>query len=87
MLAPHRQVRLVVPPGKAPGTDSTFSGLVGFTPPAAGIYRISAGRPVWIDAVVSGRSVASERFEMQTGCRTIFKSIAFAFHAGEPVVL
>jgi len=86
-LAPHRQVRFVVPPGKAPGTDSTFSGLVVFTPPADGVYRVSAGHPVWIDAIVSGRSVASERFEMQTGCRTIFKSIAFAFHAGEPVVL
>lgn len=86
-LAPLPQVRFVVPPGKAPGSAGTWSGLLVFTPPVDGIYRVSAGHPVWIDAVVNGEGASSQRFEMQTGCHTIFKSIAFAFRAGEPVIL
>lgn len=69
------------------GPAGSFSGMLAFTPPADGICRVSAGSALGIDAVVGARSVASGRFEMQPGCRTIFKSIAFAFRAGEPVVL
>ncbi len=68
------------------GHRSPFDFDTGYQP-ADGICRVSAGSALGIDAVVGARSVASGRFEMQPGCRTIFESIAFAFRAGEPVVL
>lgn len=86
-LMPHAAVRFVVPPGKDLGSTGKFSGLLAFTPPADGVYRVSAGASVWIDVVAGGRSVPSERFEMQTGCHSIFKSIAFTLRGGEQVVL
>ena len=73
--------------GQGSWVGQHFPGLVVFTPPAEGVCRASAGHSVWIDAVVSGKIVPSELFEMQTGCPTIFKRVAFAFRAGEPAIL
>lgn len=86
-LTKRGSVRFAVAPEKAMGSPESYSGLLRFVPTKTGVYRVSAGGPLWIDAVVEGHRVASERFEMQTRCRTIFKSVAYALRAGVPVTL
>ena len=80
-------VKFVVAPQKDRGGPDKYSGLVSFVPATDGVYRVSASSGVWIDAVVAGTVVPSARFEMQTKCTTIFKSVAFELKGGAPVVL
>jgi len=86
-LQPHASVKFAVSPEKDRGGPNKFSGLISFVPPADGVYRVSAASGVWLDAVVSGAIVPSLRFEMQTKCTTIFKSIAYELKGGAPVTL
>jgi hypothetical protein len=86
-LVAHSSVAFTVPPQKDRGGSDKFSGLVAFTPAKDGVYRISAGSGVWMDAVVKGAIVTSSRFEMQTKCASVFKSVAFTLKGGEPVTL
>ncbi|HCX67431.1 hypothetical protein [Parvibaculum sp.] len=84
-LAPHEDVAFVVAPEKDRGGSDKFSGLLRVEIPEDGLYRISASNGLWIDALVDGKTVKSNSFEMQTGCDTIFKSVAYSFTGGEIV--
>jgi len=86
-LVVHPSVVFAVPPQKDRGGPDKYSGLVAFTPAKDGFYRVSAGSGVWIDAVVGSAIVNSARFEMQTKCTSIFKSVAFELKGGKPVTL
>lgn len=86
-LHPHASVTFAVTPEKDRGGADKFSGLIAFTPPADGLYRISASSGLWIDAVQEGAAVESAGFEMQTGCETIFKSVAFPLKGGTPAII
>lgn len=86
-LSSHAAVSFVAVPQRDRSKADTYSGLAVFTPENSGIHRVSASQGAWIDAVQNGNPVPSERFEMQTGCERIFKSIAFDLKAGEPVWL
>jgi len=81
-LLPHASVRFEAPPLKDRGGPDKFSGLVRLQVPADGIYGVAASNGLWID-VVDGRAlVSADRFEMQTGCKRIFKIIEFPLRAG-----
>lgn len=86
-LVAHTSVTFPVPPQKNRGGPDKYSGLVAFTPAKDGVYRVSAGSGVWIDVVASGAIVTSSRFEMQTKCTGVFKSVAFTLKGGEQVTL
>ncbi|MBK8457930.1 MAG: copper uptake system-associated protein [Phyllobacteriaceae bacterium] len=86
-LAPQPDVAFAAIPEQQRGGQDTFAGLVSFTPPAPGVWRVSASTGLWIDAVSAGALVKSAGFEMQTGCATIFKSVAYHLPGGAPVVL
>jgi len=86
-LSPNAQVRYAATPEKDRGKADRYAGLASFVPMKNGVYRISASSGVWIDAVQSGTVVPSERFQMQTGCDRIFKSLAYRLNAGVPVTI
>lgn len=58
-----------------------YAGLLTFTVPHDGVYRISVAGPIWLEVVSETGPVVSQSFEMQTGCPKIFKSVAFTLHA------
>ena len=52
-----------------------------------GLFRISAGNTLWVDAVIDSQIVESAAFEMQSNCERIRKSVAYHFKAGKTVIL
>ena len=76
-LAPTAGVTFAQPPQQVRGEPGRYSGIVRFSVPADGRYRVSAG----------DRLVESAAFEMQTRCDTIFKSVVFDLTAGTPLLL
>jgi hypothetical protein len=86
-LAAQENVRFARAPEADRGGADRFAGLVSFVPAQDGLYRISASSGVWIDAVQNGEVVSSARFEMQTRCATIFKSVAYRLRGNEPVMI
>ncbi|HVO93083.1 MAG TPA: hypothetical protein VMT22_09600 [Terriglobales bacterium] len=87
VLQPQTSVTFATKPGEDRGGPAKFSGLLAFTPPTDGIYRISASTGLWIDVVESGSLVPSAAHEMQTGCKTIFKSVAYRLKGGSPLIV
>lgn len=83
-LVPQPEVAFTVPPEQDRGGPDKFAGIIRLTLPTPGLYRISASNPAWIDLVRDGTIVPSAAFEMQTECRTIFKTVAYRVEtAGE----
>jgi hypothetical protein len=72
------QVTLVVTPKRS----GPYAGLLAFSVPADGRYRISAGSAVWIDVVEGQVREEPTQFEMQTGCVTLFKTIQYRLKKG-----
>ena len=86
-LHPVGSVRFAREPERDWAGGGGFAGSVAFRASDTGAYRVSAGRKVWIDAVSGGAFVTPDAFEMQSGCDSLFKSVAFSFDAGREVVL
>jgi len=86
-LHPHGNVRFLAPPETNRGGPGKYSGLLEFTLPSAGTYRISASNGLWIDVVHNDRLIPSKAFEMQTECRSVFKSVAYEFPANAKLKL
>jgi hypothetical protein len=79
-LHPLANTRFLAPPERAPAGG--WAGLLPVVVPADGLYRISAGGPVWIDVVDGLRPVASAKFEGHAGCAKVHKVVAFPLKAG-----
>jgi hypothetical protein len=86
-LVPTAGVIFAQPPQQLRGEPGRYSGIVRFSVPADGRYRVSAGNSLWYDVVAGDRLVESAAFEMQTRCDTIFKSVVFDLTAGTPLLL
>jgi len=65
-----------------PKQSGPYSGLLAFSVPTDGNYRISAGAAVWIEVVHGQARVEPTQFEMQTGCATLFKTIQYRLKKG-----
>jgi hypothetical protein len=65
-LQPNAELKFLVAPRRAPKPDS-FGGMPAFQVPQDGLYRVSAGAPVWIDVVetATGQIIQAHSFEMQ----------------------
>jgi len=86
-LHPHPQVRFVTQPETDRGGPNKYSGLAAFKVDRAGLYRISASSGLWIDVVVDGKRVPSSAFEMQTECKSVFKSVAYTLPANARLIV
>ena len=62
-----------------PKHGGPYAGLLAFSVPTDGSYRVSAGSAVWIEVVHGQSGVEPTQFEMQTGCAALFKTIQYRF--------
>jgi hypothetical protein len=87
-LAPQSQVAFVLAPGKKGSSpDGAYAGMGHFRLTQAGIYRVSADQPVWIDIVADGKMIDSADFQGRKGCSTPHKIIQYALPAERDLVL
>ncbi len=80
-LTPQQRVHFEMPPGKTMLTDADYAGLVKFTVPQTGSYRISLDRPFWIDVVDDGKLLPTQDFQGQHGCSGPHKIVEFVMRA------
>lgn len=78
-LHPVSQVHFTVPPHRA-GDAKSHGGLVTFTVPATGTWRVGLGSGAWIEVVQDGRTVTSSAHHHGESC--IIKMVDFPLHAG-----
>ena len=77
-LQPQPAVKLAVPPRRRMLEEGAFGGLVSFTVPAEGTWRVSASRETWIEVVdPDGAVVKSSRFQGREGCPEMRKFVEF----------
>lgn len=65
-----------------PKHSGPYVGLLAFSVPTDGNYRISVGSAVWIEVVDGQTREEPAKFEMQTGCTTLFKTIQYRLEKG-----
>jgi len=85
-LAAPADVKLPLPPERAP-KDGTFAGFASFTSvPKAGLYTISLSAGAWIDVLQGGRFLKPVAISGATDCDGIRKTMKYELSA-EPFVL
>ncbi|WP_145735587.1 hypothetical protein [Nitrospirillum pindoramense] len=80
-LAPKAGVTLATTPPK-PAGESTYAGIVSFTVPASGPYRIALDAGAWVDVVANGTAVESTSHKHGPNCSGIHKVVDFGLAAG-----
>jgi hypothetical protein len=86
-LQPQLNVIFLLPPEKKRGGADTYAGLVSLGTLRKGLWHVSADGGIWLDLITSGKMVASPSFEMQTGCKILFKTVAFDVPGNSPLLL
>ena len=85
-LKPVGQVHFVATPGRK-GPEDAFAGLAMLQIPTAGLYRISADAPVWIDVVADGGLMVVKDFQGAHDCTAPRKILVFEFPVPRQVTL
>lgn len=80
-LQPTSQVRLAVPTAK-PAALGSHGGMLAFTVPAAGRYRVALGAGVWIDVVANGAALVSAAHGHGPACSPVKKMVDFDLKPG-----
>jgi hypothetical protein len=81
-LFPTNDVRFVVEPEKRGKKTEEFAALAKVRVEQDGTYRFSTVIPYWVEIVsADGKRIKSNKFEMQSQCKKIFKSAAFPLKA------
>jgi hypothetical protein len=81
-LFPSNDVRFVVEPEKRGKKAEEFAGLAKVRVGRDGTYRFSTVAPYWVEiASADGKRIKSNKFEMQSKCKKVFKSAAFPLKA------
>ena len=86
-LHPQHEVTLAARPAKPMLDDAATAGLLHFTVPADGRYRVAITTGHWIDVVDAGEVVASVDFQGRRGCPLVHKIVEFELEAGRDLVL
>lgn len=81
-LFPTNDVRFLVQPERRGKKAGEFAGIAKVRVPQDGTYRFSTVIPYWVELVtLDGKRVKSNKFEMQSQCKKVFKSAAFPLKA------
>jgi hypothetical protein len=86
-LVPASQVTFPTAPGKASATEGNYSGVLTFTVPVAGSYRVAVDVTMWIDVVAGSHLVPAADYQGQQGCDAPRKIVQFYLPANEPLIL
>ncbi|MCC6202738.1 MAG: hypothetical protein IT494_06995 [Gammaproteobacteria bacterium] len=76
-LAEQPAVQFAAEPGKQRLNDGAHAGLVRFTVPQPGRYRVAAGSAVWIDLVSDNQLLSSRDFRGVQGCQAPHKIVEY----------
>lgn len=94
-LYPQKKVTMPAKPEKdfSKGQPA-FAGLAKMEVKKDGLYRVALGSKVWLDVVeietgeaTIVKTIAPEKFEMQTNCQKIFKAVEYNLKAGKKYLL
>jgi hypothetical protein len=81
-LFPTNDVRFLVEPERRGKKTEEFAGIAKVRVAQDGTYRFSTVIPYWVEIVtLDGKRVKSNKFEMQSQCKKVFKSAAFPLKA------
>lgn len=86
-LAPQKDVTFVAAPSRRMLVEGSFAGIVRFSVPTAGLYRITIDGPFWIDVINGTDALDSNDFGGRQTCRLFRKSVEYALPAETPLVL
>lgn len=86
-LADQGTVKFAAAPGKPTLPDGTHGGLVRFSTPKAGRYRVSMTSGHWIDVVDGQALIKSRDFNGARGCERPRKIVEFDLPAREGLTL
>ncbi len=86
-LQPQSTVQFPTPPGGRPPSPEGFAGLASLQVAVAGVYRISADQPLWIDVAFNGALLKPQDFQARKGCSAPHKIVTFALPMGVPLTL
>lgn len=81
-MFPSNDVHFLVEPEKRGKKADEFAGLARVRVDQDGTYRFSTAIPYWVEIVsADGKRIKSNKFEMQSQCKKVFKSAAFPLKA------
>lgn len=81
-LFPTNDVRFLVEPERRGKKAEEFAGIAKVRVAQDGTYRFSTVIAYWVEIVtLDGKRVKSNKFEMQSQCKKVFKSAAFPLKA------
>ncbi len=81
-LKPANQVTLALKPKREEPQHNSYAGFLLFQVWREGLYRISLDSPVRVDVLSGDMPIEASAFEMQTGCKRVFKTVQFRLKAG-----
>jgi hypothetical protein len=86
-LQPQADIAFAHAPERVRGTGAAYGGMVQFSPPVEGSYRVTLSAAAWVDVVRESAIVSSRRFVGKLTCARIHKSVEYALRAGSPVII
>lgn len=86
-LAEQPQVVFAAAPGKKMLADGASAGLVRFKSGAAGAYRVSLSRGIWVDVIAGEKAIESSDFGGAPGCETPRKVVLYQLPANTQLLL
>jgi hypothetical protein len=83
-MLPQNEVKFRVTPERRQESQGRYAGMLRLRVPADGAYRVGTSRAAWVDLIeANGASLKPTKFEMQTQCDAVFKTVVFALRANE----
>jgi hypothetical protein len=87
-LLPQSAVAFRRAPERRQESSDRYGGMLVLRVPVDGSYRIGTSTAAWVDVLAStGAAVRPAKFEMQTACKDVFKTVVFPLRADEVYTL
>lgn len=86
-LAPQKDAVFVAAPSRRLLAEGSFAGIVQFSVPKEGLYRVTVDGPFWLDVINGADALDSNDFGGRQTCPLFRKSVEYALPADTPLVL
>ena len=86
-LQPQAEVQLAARPDKPMLADDAMAGLLDFSVPSDGRYRVAITSSHWVDVIDAGKPVPTLEFQGRHGCPLVHKIVLFELKAGRSLQL
>jgi hypothetical protein len=86
-LYPQPSVHFRLPPGKEARSGEAFGGVLRLRVTVAGLYRVSADEPFWIDVVAGDQTLSAVSHQGSPGCHRPHKIVQFNLDPGQDLIV